>query len=358
MAIGWMVASTSVPLEFFCPAQCQANEKELRKQASWAWPSAKDYRDHLASFLEQSEADVDLQSRVHLSVSDELDVKGPQLLEQLLLATSMIDSRIADLIIPLSSPEASLIPLKELSWLTSDIPGWLQDTVRLAYGRAYAQRRLYDEALEALAGLDLSQVCDPASLLFYKASAQHHLLKKQECLENLSLLLQREEELPLRFQQIARLMQADLSPVKEDSLDEISRIMGGVQRRLELGRAGQQVRDEEETIIKKLDKLIDQIEQQAQQMMQQQSSSNDQEQSQQQAQQQPMEESRIAGGSGPGDVDMKKYQDQSAWGNLPPAQRQEALQRMTEELPSHYREIIEGYFRQLAKDRNATPAGK
>ena len=46
--------------------------------------------------------------------------------------------------------------------------------------------------------------------------------------------------------------------------------MTGVQRRLDLGRAGQRVRDEEEDIVRKLDKLIDEIEQQAQQMMQQQ----------------------------------------------------------------------------------------
>ena len=55
---------------------------------------------------------------------------------------------------------------------------------------------------------------------------------------------------------------------------------------------------------------------------------------------------------GPGDVDQKDQGDRAGWGNLPPAQRQEALQRLTEELPSHYREVIEGYFRQLAKDRS------
>ena len=57
-------------------------------------------------------------------------------------------------------------------------------------------------------------------------------------------------------------------------------------------------------------------------------------------------------GKGPGDVDQKKIGDRAGWGNLPPAQRQEALQRLTEELPSHYREVIEGYFRQLAKDNS------
>jgi hypothetical protein len=331
-----------------------ASDPPLRKQASWDWPSAARYQDLLASYLEQVGADVEVQRQVQAQILEPAGLRGPELVDQLLVAAGIIDPRIAELNAALKSPTANLVALKELSWIASDTPGWLQDTIRLAFGRAYAQRKLYDEALEVLHGLELAQVSDPSSLLFYRAAAEHHLLKKSECLDNLKLLLQREEELPLRFRQIALLMQADISPMKEDSLDEISRMMGGVQRRLELGRAGQRVRDEEEQIIAKLDKMIDQIEQQAQQMMQQQSASQDQQNSGQQAQQQPMEESQIAGGSGPGDVDPKSLKDRSAWGNLPPAQRQESLQRLTEELPSHYREVIEGYFRQLAKDRSST----
>jgi hypothetical protein len=64
-----------------------------------------------------------------------------------------------------------------------------------------------------------------------------------------------------------------------------------------------------------------------------------------------MDDSRAAGASGPGDVDEKKLDDRYEWGNLPAAERQESLQRLTEDLPSHYRDVIEGYFRQVAKDQ-------
>ena len=47
-------------------------------------------------------------------------------------------------------------------------------------------------------------------------------------------------------------------------------MMSDVQRRLDLGRAGQVVRDEEDNIVKKLDKMIEDIEEQAQKMQQQQ----------------------------------------------------------------------------------------
>jgi acyl-CoA reductase-like NAD-dependent aldehyde dehydrogenase len=65
-----------------------------------------------------------------------------------------------------------------------------------------------------------------------------------------------------------------------------------------------------------------------------------------------MEDSRIAGASGQGDVDRKRIEERDGWGNLPPAERQEALQQISRELPTHYREAIEAYFRKLATEGN------
>ena len=51
-------------------------------------------------------------------------------------------------------------------------------------------------------------------------------------------------------------------------LDQIARLMSDVQRRLELARAGKKVRDEEESIVAKLEKLIEEKEKQQQQQQQ------------------------------------------------------------------------------------------
>ena len=56
------------------------------------------------------------------------------------------------------------------------------------------------------------------------------------------------------------------------------------------------------------------------------------------------------GGSGPGEVDQRRTGVRSDWGNLPPKQREEALQQISKGLPSHYREVIEEYFRKLARE--------
>jgi hypothetical protein len=63
-----------------------------------------------------------------------------------------------------------------------------------------------------------------------------------------------------------------------------------------------------------------------------------------------MPDSMPGGGSGPGNVDPKKVGSRSGWGNLPPKERQEALQQIGKDFPSHYREVIEEYFRKLARD--------
>jgi hypothetical protein len=64
----------------------------------------------------------------------------------------------------------------------------------------------------------------------------------------------------------------------------------------------------------------------------------------------PAQDSAPLGGSGPGNVDPKSTGNASGWGDLPPKQRQEALQQISKELPAHFREVIEEYFRKLARE--------
>ena len=47
----------------------------------------------------------------------------------------------------------------------------------------------------------------------------------------------------------------------------------------------------------------------------------------------------------------KKIGNHSGWGDLPAKEREEAIQQIGKDFPSHYRDIIEQYFRKLAYGR-------
>ena len=53
-------------------------------------------------------------------------------------------------------------------------------------------------------------------------------------------------------------------------------------------------------------------------------------------------------GKGRGEVTKRDIGSGSGWGDLPPKEREQAMQQIGREFPSHYRDAIEQYFRKLA----------
>jgi hypothetical protein len=344
------VSGTVVVILLTVAQGLSASDRELRKAATWQWPSIARFEESFQSYLQQRALPEERRREVEAAWDSQSPRStGPEALDHLLETVALADDRFERIWLQLKKPLAvrSAPQAIDLSWWDASIPPWIQDNFRLGVARYLAHLQFYDESLQLLNQIEVSQVVDPSTLFFYRAVCHHHLLQKDDCVTSIKLMMERESELASRYAITAKLMLADIEPLQEDSLDEISRLMNDVQRRLDLGRSGTVVRAQEQQIIEKLDKMIDQIEQQLQEQQRQ--------QQQQQAQSdkskgqgKPMEDSRVAGASGPGDVDPKKIGDRGGWGDLPPAQRQEALQNMTKDLPSHYREVIESYFKALA----------
>ena len=113
----------------------------------------------------------------------------------------------------------------------------VRHNLRLLYAKWLSQHQYYDESLGQIEGVSPEDVVDPAALLFYQAAGFHRMLKKEACLPAVSKLLENESTIPTRYATIARLIKADLEPLKVDSLDEISRLMDEVRRRLDFGIA-------------------------------------------------------------------------------------------------------------------------
>lgn len=242
--------------------------------------------------------------------------------------------------------KTSPIATGKLQWLDSaDLSEFVRTNVRAYAGRALVRQARYDDALLLLANTNVEFCVDPASLLFYRAVAEHQLVQVAEAGESLQQLLGADEELPERFAKLAHIMQADVANVEDDSLDHIARRMADVQRRLGLGQADEKAQDVELGILASLDKVIEQAEAQQKKQQQKQKGSGSQPSGQ------PMEESQIAERKGPGKVDIKDIGDTDGWGELPPRERERVLQQIGRDFPGHYRDLMEEYLKRLATDQ-------
>ena len=320
----------------------------LSKRASWQSPTSAEIIEKLRSALDRSGVSPEKANAVVDLWTKCVEVEDMDPLAAFVKAIATVLPEVQKIS---HAAEASLteavIVIEATGWLSASsesVPPAITASVRTWLARELVRNRLYDEALPIFDSVEPTDCIDPASVMFYRAVCRHSLLMKKESLEDLRRLLENEADSPIRFVRTAHLMVADIKPLKEDSLDEISRLMTDVTRRLELGRASEDVRKREQTIIDKLTKLIEKMEKQQQQSQQGQGKPSG-------GQGQPMNDSRIAGANGQGDVDKKKVGDRDGWGNLPPAEREQALQQISRDLPTHYREAIEAYFRKLAVDK-------
>jgi hypothetical protein len=272
------------------------------------------------------------------------------LLERLAQTLAKTDERVAELVARCAGIRQPG-PLPEFAWLAdSATPELVRNNMRLYLARWMVQQGYYDEALEWTEGLATKDVVAPEVLLFYRAVAHHHLVQPDKADAALGQLLQQEDKLPARFQKLAELMRQDLAGLQDESLDHIARRMADVRRRLALGRSGERVQGVENGVIASLDKLIKKAEDQLQQQQQRSQSPGNPGGAPSGT---PMQDSQSAELKAPGEVERRNIGRGAGWGNLDDKDREKALQEIGREFPSHYREVIEEYFRRLAAEESA-----
>jgi len=316
----------------------------LAEATRWHAPSAETVRSQVVAWLDERLADEAVRARAaEIWSADPAPATPAERLARLAQTIALADENARKLVALCAGPRTELSP-PEAAWLReADTPPLVANNLRLLYGRWLVHESLYDEALAQLEGLRLDDVVDPAALLFYRGVIHHRLLNREAGLEAIESLLAGAEESPRRYAAIAPLMQADLKNLEVDSLDHIARRMDDVRRRLDLGRAGPKVREIEDGVIESLDKLIKRLEDQQQQQAAASAGAAPQPS-------RPAQDSVPAGGKGRGEVTKRDVGSESGWGNLPPKQREEALQQIGREFPTHYRDVIEQYFRKLATE--------
>jgi hypothetical protein len=314
-------------------------------EPTWQLVQPEAVYERLDSYLRAADIPADRQAAARKAWRANDAAEG-DLLERLATSLSKTDDRVAELIEYCQGVSKPGV-LPEFSWLAdSESPHLVRHNMRLYLARWMVQEGYYDEAIAWTDGLSADDVVAPEALAFYRAVAYHRLVQPDKADAALTQLLQREDDLPVRYQKLADLMKRDLVGLEDESLDHIARRMEDVRRRLVQGRSGDRVQKVENGIIESLDKLIKKAEEQAQQSQAASSAGGEQGGT-------PMEDSRIAELKAPGKVEPREIGAGAGWGNLPEKDREKALQEIGREFPSHYREVIEEYFRRLAAEESA-----
>ena len=339
------LACLTVPFGTTAAQALDSARDEFAGKGSWAAPAASAVEQQLNEWLNARSTDETARGQVKSLWSDAAaTIDGDDLLDRVAASFAVVDDRAAELVKLCSAPKQAA-PLPDFSWLAEEAtPTFERNNLRLYLARWLVRNRLFDEALTQLESLDPDQVVDPAGLLFYQAVVYQRMLKKEPGLASINRLLEKPNDIPKRYASLAKLLQADLEQLKDDSLDHIARRMDDVERRLDLGRAGPKTREVEDGVIKSLDKLIKDLEDQAAAAAAAAGAQGPLRPSS------PAPDSRIMPGQGPGQVDKKSIGNKDGWGDLPPKQRQEALQQIGKDFPAHYRDMIEQYFRKLASE--------
>jgi hypothetical protein len=225
----------------------------------------------------------------------------------------------------------------------------------LAYARSLSNRRVHEEALEALRVFRPEQVVDPVTYLFHRAVCEHALLKKAEASRTIARLLDDAGQAPERYRTVAALMLLDMQTWKDKDLGAVARKMENIERRLELARGGPETQKLQKEVIHRLDELIKELENKRKGDGPTGEDPGDGPSKPGPGNPgtpaNPLERSQIVPGQkGDGtvrEISLRKLAE--SWGRLPPGQQHEILQGLTRGMSPRHREAIENYFRNLSK---------
>jgi hypothetical protein len=345
-AMAMFAASTFAPQGFVADA-CA----EIEFEATWQLPVYAAVRSEVQAWLDDAQVEEEAANTVEAlwpeQLPDEARSTGaaasPDLLDRVVATFAAVDERAAELA-EMCHADYNGPRLPSATWLQSVDSEFMSNNLRLYYARWLAQYGLYDEVLAEIDGLGPGDVVDPAALLFYRMVAHQQLVHPDEARAALVQLMEHKDALPRRYLQVAQLLDRDLAALDDESLDHIARRMSDIRRRLAYGRTGEHVQEIERGVLESLESKIKELEKQQQQMQQQSQSGGAMRPSQ------AMPGGQSGGIAPPAPADARGSVESSGWADLPPRERDQALQQIGRDFPAHYRDLIEQYFRELAAE--------
>ncbi len=151
-----------------------------------------------------------------------------------------------------------------------------------------------------------------------------------------------------RLRVTARQMLAELQRREPERLGDVADLMGYAGRRLEHEYTDESVQAKQKRAIELLDQLIEEAEKNEQSGGGGGGSGG----SGQQSPQSPMQDSQLPGGGASQSESLRnarRVKPGEEWGSMPPAEREKVLQSLRDSFPSRYRQLVEQYYQELAK---------
>ncbi len=185
---------------------------------------------------------------------------------------------------------------------------------------------------------------------FYQGVAWAGLLQYDKAVASLKDFLQSYPDAPERLRVAAWRQVQQLQSIQEGQMEDIYQRMDYSRRRLAQVKSGEQTQEQQDRIVRMLNRLIkEQEKKEASSKSQNQKQQNKQQQQQQQANQKRQPSKSQTGGqsSNPnGEVVKKSYNDgpASPWSRLRDRSRDPANNAIKDKLPARYRDIVERYY--------------
>jgi hypothetical protein len=176
-------------------------------------------------------------------------------------------------------------------------------------------------------------------------------LQYEEADEALSRFLVEHPEAPQRLTLAARQILTELDNREPGRIGEVADLMDYSGRRLRTADGGETVQSRQKRIVDLLDTLIKEAEEQEKNNCKSGSPSGQSGGKSGQMPSSPMQESRLPGGN-PNEGELRaarRANPGDTWGSMPPAERERILQALRESFPPRYRQLVEQYYEQLAK---------
>ena len=259
----WLLAlSCAVPLAGAGPALAKAQKTPAKEPTSFGTlqaPSLQAARAQALAWLQDAGKADPATLKQFNGLWEEAD---RPLLDKVAATLALGDPQAAQLLAEARDPDAPA-PTK--------VPGLLKDAKRpafyranlaLAYAKALSNRRVYEEALDALRQAKPDQVVDPAAYFFHKAVAEHALLLRDQAGRSIVGVLEDVADAPQRYKLVAVLMLYDMQSWRDKDLGEIARKMDNVERRLGLARGGPHTQKIQKEVVARLDEIIKKLESQ------------------------------------------------------------------------------------------------